>query len=150
MGYDISGFGTRIQLQASVTFPASIGLTQFADDSDPIDVTTQEIMDSAMGLNGDLVTWSTAKPIKFNLSFKPDDDDDKNLSILLEANRPGKNKRVARDKLQMVVSYPNGILITLTNGKISAGQSFTGIQSAGRMKSKTYTFVFENVIKAVL
>ena len=89
MTVNISGFDSAINIIASSTFPVGFVVTQFADDSDPFDIPSLQIGDSAMGLNGDLLTWSKANPIKVTLNVVPLGDDDINLAILLEANRVG-------------------------------------------------------------
>lgn len=142
---DISGFGARVQLVASNTFPAGIDLTQFADDADPFDAPSIAIAETAMGVNGDLVTWSKANPLKNTIAVVPGSDDDINLGILYEANRVGKGKRSARDVISITVVYPDGRTLSYTNGKMTDGMPGNSIASAGRLKSKTYGFAFENL-----
>jgi hypothetical protein len=141
---DISGFGAQLNVKASVTFPQGFIVTQFADDGDPFDIPSQQIADTAMGLNGDLVSWSRANPIKITLNVVPGSEDDRNLSILFEANRVGKGKQGARDEITIVAVYPNEGTLTLTGGVITDGQVGNSIGSAGRLKSKAYMFAFEN------
>jgi hypothetical protein len=143
---NISGFNTRINLIASKTFPVGFTITEFADDGDPIDSQTLQIGDSAMGLNGDLIVWSKANPIKIALNVIPNGADDTNLSILFEANRVGKGKIGAQDILTMNIIYPDGRFTQLINGTLIEGLPFNGVQSAGRLKTKSYSMVFENKI----
>lgn len=143
---DISAFNFRINLLASKTFPVGIILSQFADDADPFDIPALQIGDSAMGINGDLITWSKANPIKITLNMVPNSNEDKLMSILLEANRVGRGKIGARDEITLVGVYPTGNIITLTPGIITDGVPGLSIASAGRMKSKPYSFTFENKI----
>lgn len=140
---DISGFGLRINLIASNTFPAGIIITQFADDADPLDMASIQVADTAMGLNGDLVTWSRAVPIPCVFAVIPGSDDDRNLSVLLEANRASQGKFSARDIITATLMYPNGQPVGLLQGKITNGMPATSIASAGRMKSKPYIFAFQ-------
>ncbi len=144
MASNISGFGLSIRLVASVTFPAGITLTQFSDDTDPFDIPSIQIADKAMGINGDLITWSKANPIITTMGFIPDSQDDINLSIILEANRVAKNKTSAFDSITLTGIYPDGSSVTLANGTITDGMPANAVASAGRLKSKTYSFVFEN------
>jgi len=144
MTSDISGFGLRVNVIASVTFPAGFPVTQFADDSDPFDLPSIQIADKAMGMNGDQVVWSKPNPLPVNISVVPGSDDDKNLSILAEANRVGKGKNSARDLITMTAIYPDGSTITFSQGKITDAMIGHSVASAGRMKSKTYMFSFEN------
>lgn len=143
---NISGFQFRINLIASNTYPVGIVLTQFADDADPFDVPSIQIADTGMGLNGDMVTWSKANPIKVTVSVIPDCLDDIALGILFEANRVGRGKTGARDVITMVGIYPDGNFISLSNGIITDGMPASGIASAGRMKSKVYNFAFESKV----
>lgn len=146
MANDISGFGLQIRLLADKTFPAGVSITQFADDGDPFDLPSQQIADKAMGLNGDLLTWSKANPINITISVVPGSEDDINLGILFEANRVGKGKTSARDSITLTAIYPDESTITLTEGKITDGMPGNGIVSAGRMKTKAYQFSFENKV----
>jgi hypothetical protein len=141
---DISGFGLQVRVIGSVTFPAGITVTQFADDADPFDLPSIQIADKAMGLNGDLVSWATANPINITLNIIPGSEDDLNLAILFEANRVGKGKNSARDLITITGIYPDGSTITLAQGKITDGMPGTSVSSSGRMKSKPYMFSFEN------
>lgn len=145
MGNDISGFGLRLQVVASNTFPAGLDVTQFADDADPFDSPALQVRDKAMGLNGDLISWSKANPVTATLSVIPNSDDDRNLSVLLGANRVGKGKQSAADVITITAIYPDGSVTNFTQGVITDGPPALSAASAGRLKSKTYTFAFENV-----
>lgn len=145
---NISGFGLKIRLIASTTFPIGFDVTEFADDSDPFDIPSLQVGDTAMGLNGDLITWSKANPIKVTLAVVPGSTDDLNLAILLEANRPGKGKSAALDTITLVGIYPDGRVITFINGAITDGMPGNAVSSDGRQKSKVYNFAFENRITA--
>jgi hypothetical protein len=143
---NISGFGLSINIIASKTFPVGLYIDQFADDTDPTDLTNLQIADKAMGLNGDLIIWSKPTPIIINVSVIPGSFADINLAILLEANRVGRGKIGARDVLIMNVNYPAGNFIILQNGAITDGPVASSVASSARLKSKTYSFAFENRI----
>ncbi len=145
---NISGYGLSINILASKTFPVGLIINQFADDADPFDVPSLQIADSAMGLNGDLIVWSKANPIKVTLDVIPSSFADINLAILLEANRVGRGKTGARDIITMNIIYPAGNFVSLTNGVITDGLPFSAVASAGRLKSKSYAFSFENRVGA--
>ena len=145
---NISGYGSSINILASKTFPVGLIINQFADDADPLDVPSLQIADSAMGLNGDLIVWSKANPIKVTLDVIPSSFSDINLAILMEANRVGRGKTGARDVITMNLIYPSGNFISLINGVITDGLPFSPVASAGRLKSKSYSFAFENRIGA--
>lgn len=141
---NISGFGLIVNVLASNTYPVGLLLTQFADDADPMDLPSLQIADTAMGLNGDLIGWSKPNPIKVTLNVIPQSFTDLNLAILLEANRVGRGKQGARDIITMTAIWPNGTPILLTNGFITDGIPGSPVSSSGRLKSKSYSFAFEN------
>jgi hypothetical protein len=143
---NISGFGSSASIIASKTFPIGLYLTEFADDSDPFDIPSIQVADKAMGLNGDLIIWSKPNPINVNISVIPNSFSDINLAILLEANRVGRGKIGARDIITLTWFYPAGNFIILQNGAITDGMPSSSVASAGRLKSKTYSFTFENRI----
>lgn len=145
MNGEIGGFGLIVTLRASVTYPALLTLEQFADDADPFDFPDIDIAEVAMGLNGDMVSWSKAKPLLVNLALIPESNDDINMSVLLAANRVGKSKQSARDVLTLIGTYPSGAIVTLGKGKLLSGAISNSVNSAGRMKSKVYKCAFENI-----
>jgi hypothetical protein len=141
---DISGYGIKVTLRASTTLPAPVTFTQFADDADPVDIPSQQIADKAMGTNGDMVSWGKANPILMTMNLIPGTDDDKTMAVVAEANRPARGKRPARDVITAVITYPDGSVVTLTNGKLTDAPLASGVASTGRQKSKAYQFAFEN------
>lgn len=147
MTTDISAFGVRVQIFATSTFPTGISITQFADDADSLDVPQQQIADKAMGVNGDLIVWSKANPLNVTLNVIPGSDDDRNLSVLLEANRVARGKRGARDAITLTVLYPDGTTQTYSGGRITDGTPGKALASSGRMKTKAYAFTFENLAR---
>lgn len=148
MSHNISGFGLVLSLTASNTFPSGFTVTQFADDGDPFDSPSIQVADKAMGLNGDLVTWTKANPINVTLNIIPDSEDDQNLAVLFEANRAAKGKIPARDEITITGVYPDDKTVTLSGGFITDGMPLNSVASAGRLKSKPYAFTFESVVRA--
>jgi hypothetical protein len=148
MPTNISGSGLHLTLAASVTFPAGFAITAFADDGDPFDTPSVKIAESAMGLNGDLVTWSKASPTNVTINVIPGSDDDVNLRILAEANRAGKGKTLAKDVITLTGTYPDGKTITLSGGIITDYVPGDSVSSAGRKKSHPYVFSFEGVSRS--
>lgn len=145
MPNNISGAGLHIQLVASVTFPSGFALTAFADDADPFDTPSVKVAEAAMGLNGDLVTWSKATPTAVTLNIIPNSEDDLNLTILGDANRVGKGKTSARDVISLTGTYPDGSTITLSGGVLTDYVPGKPVASAGRLKTKAYVFSFESI-----
>lgn len=142
--FNSSGSGLIVQLVASFTFPVGITLTQFAGDVDPFDIPVLQIRDKRMGLNGDLQVFTKAVPIDVMLSVVPGSDDDKNLSILLEANRGGLGKLSVRDVITLTPIYSDGTTGTLIQGAIMSGPPKFSVATDSSLKSKTYGFTFEN------
>lgn len=146
MSQDISGFSTLIHIVASNTFPFGFTVTQASDDSDLLDFPSVQIGETAMGVNGDLIRWSRAQKLPMVVSVIPNSPDDDNLEALADANRVAQNKTSARDKITATVIYPDGSLVTLTDGAITDAPFGTGVSSAGRMKTKQYGFSFQQKV----
>jgi len=145
MTNEISVFGGTIRLVASSTFPAGITVTQFTDDIDAWDIPEVIIAECTMGPNGDMLTWGKANIIPIKIGIIPFSDDDVNLSILLNANRPQQGKLPVKDNITMTFSYPDGNFVTFINGKIVSGMPKPGAASSGRLKSNSYGFNFQGV-----
>lgn len=141
---DISATGTSATIFASLTFPAGFTVTALADDANPIDVETLQLGDTGMGVNGDMVFWSTPNPIRITVRPIPNSDADENLQILVSANRVAKNKAAVQDIITMAVNYPDGKVVTFTNGKLLTGTPALGVASNSRLQTREYQFVFEN------
>lgn len=146
MSIEIGGVGAQVQLVASNTFPSGISIDQGADDADYIDIPVSPVGDAAMGVNGDLLTWGKANRLDVTLNVAPDGDNDQNLAILLDMNRVGRGKISVRDSITMVITYPNGKVVSFLNGKILSGPPADSVTSAGRFKTKPYMFTFEQRI----
>lgn len=145
---NIGGFGLEVVIYASITFPNGLVISQFADDADAMDSPAIQISDKAMGLNGDLIVWKKAAPIIVTVNVIPGSDDDVNLQVLAEANRTGRGKRPVNDVINFTASYPAGIITNLTTGTITDAVMVNSVTSAARMKTKPYSFVFENKVGA--
>ena len=146
---DITGFGLAVILTASATFPAGVAISEFADDADPLDVAAIKIADTAMGLNGDGIKWSKAVMNPMVLNVIPNSADDVNLGILAAANRVSQGATNAKDTITAVITYPDGKTITMNNGFITDAPFGTGVSSAGRLKTKSYTFSFSSTTGSV-
>jgi hypothetical protein len=144
---NISGFGTRLTIRASVTFPVGFTVTEFADDADAIDSPSIQIADKASGLNGDLLVWSRANPINVTVNVIPGSEAERNLAILLEANRPGRGKTPALDQVTLTMTLPDGSGTIYNKGAITDGPPSRGPASTGRLKTMAYQFTFENKVE---
>lgn len=141
---DVSATGLALVVQASKTFPTGIFITQFADDADPLDLPAVDIAQTGMDINGNLVSWSTPTPQTVTINVLPGSEEDKNLAILFEANIAKKGRRHAGDIITIVASYGDGSTTIARNGKITNGSRGNSAASAGRLKTKAYTFVFQD------
>lgn len=143
---DVSGFGLIVNLVASVTFPAGLTLSAFADDADPLDMPSTQLKDKAVGLNGDMLIWSkpTAKVATLNLIPRSEDDD--NMQVLAKANSASRGRRPVQDEITMTVTYPDGRVVRCVRGAITDAIIGDGVASAGRLKTKPYIFAFEEVL----
>lgn len=141
---NISAQGIAVRLVASSTFPQGITLTTFADDADALDFPTATVANATMGLNGDLVIASAAAPIPVTLNLVPNSEDDRNMAVLLEANRSARGKRPARDVVTMSVVYPDGRTVSFVRGAILTGNPALGAAASGRLKTRPYGLAFED------
>ena len=144
--HNVSATGIKMRLVASLTFPAGFDITQFSDDGAPLNSENLAIAETAPALNGDLVAWSKPNVIPFTVSVLPDTDEDRNLSILWNVNRIGRNKVAVQDVITIVVTYPNGDQIILLSGVLGSGPALNSGTAEGRLKTKEYEFSFESII----
>lgn len=142
---DISSTGLTVTLIASTTYPSGITITQFADDGDSFDFPELTIAEKAMDINGGLVTWSKPSAIDVTMNIVPSSDDDVNLTLLGDMNRVGKGRRSALDEITIVVVYGDGTTKTLSGGKMTKYMPSGSATSAGRLKSKSFGFTFEDI-----
>lgn len=140
----VTGFGIVITFIASNTFPTGLPISQFADDSDPVMINDVKIADTAMGLNGDLLTWNRAVPLPLTINVIAGTPDDVNLLILANANRVAQGKNGANDVVSATIVYPDGSVIILTGGVITDAAFGRGVTSQGKQRTRTYSFVFSN------
>jgi hypothetical protein len=144
MPYDISATGFTAIVQADKTFPQGFQLSAWADDADPFDLPAAAIAETAMDVNGNLVSWSAPQPQAITLNVIPGSEEDNNLRVLLEANTAKRGRRAAGDLITIVASYGDGSILTARNGKITQGPRGVSVANAGRHKSNEYTFVFQD------
>lgn len=142
---DISIFGLTATVTADKTFPNGLTISSFADDADPLDSPDLDVADMSMGPNGDVITWSRPQLIEIVTNVIPQSPDDLNLTALMDANRVAKGKSSARDKINIVFCYPNGMKVTCSEGKLVVAPAVQSGSAAGRAKSKRYAFKFGQV-----
>ena len=106
MSYDVSVFGTVITISASNTLPLPTPIIAFSGSSDPFDVATNVIGDAEKGVNGDLITWSTANPLEVSINVISGSPPDLILKSIGEANFPRSGGRNARDVSTIAAIFP--------------------------------------------
>lgn len=144
MSVDVSALGIKATLVAAPSYPVGFTITQFADDGDSLNVPDMTIMQSGMGVNGDLVVWRTAVPCEVDINVIPGTDDCKNLENLFKLNMVQKNKVASKDVITLTIQHPNGKIDILTNGYIIGGKPVQDYTASGRAKTRTFRFMFEN------
>lgn len=144
MSVDVSALGIKATLIAVPSYPVGFTMTQFADDGDSLNVPDMTIMESGMGVNGDLVVWRTAQPCEIEINLIPGTDDCKNMENLFKLNMTQKDKVSSKDILTLSIQHPNGKTDVLTNGYIVAGKPVQDYSSDGRAKTRMFRMVFEN------
>lgn len=143
--FDVSATGLSLTIRFSVTFPSGFTFTEFADDADGWDAPAIDLGTVAMNLNGEMVFSSAPVPMLRTINAIPGSPGERNLAIAAEANRVAKGKRSARDIVTIVANYPDGSTETLDLGKMTNGMLGKSVASAGRIKSKSYNFAFEQM-----
>lgn len=147
MTQDSSAIGVAVRLTASVTYPNGINFTAFPDDGDVGITGNTEIAGNASGVNGDLIWWKTVNGIEVNIPIIPNTEEESLLNILFDANRGSKNRFPKKDIIQLVVTNPvTGVAKTYKNGIIKNGSVGYQYGGDGRVKTKTYGFVFEDAV----
>lgn len=141
--FDVSGAGLSVKIVAVPLFPQGIDITEFADDEDALSVPNVTLREYAMGLNGDLVSWITPNPIVLTIGVLPGSEADKNLGLILDADKYEKNKLNIPQSISMVINYADGTSKVLPVGVMTEGPALSSVQSSKRVGTKTYTFVFE-------
>lgn len=139
---DISGNGTTVTIVAAKSFPMGFTVGQFADDVDPLVADDVEATGFEMLYDGSLFAFDKAAPIKLVLAVPAGSPDDINLKILLQSRKSSKSISPFPDTISAVVSYGDGGRIVLSNGALISGPLIDGIQSAGRKKGNSFTFMF--------
>lgn len=141
---DISATGLSLIIQASNTFPAGIPITTFSDEGDPLDLPAVDITATAVDINGNLVSWSAPTPQTVTINVLAGSEEDENLAILLDANTARRGRRHASDIITLVASYGDGSITAARNGRITNGSRGNSISNNARLKSKQYTFIFQD------
>lgn len=139
---DVSAFGTGITIIATTSFPMGFSLSKFADDEDPLSVEQVEVSGFEKLYDGSIFIYDKTSPILLSVGVAPNTDDDINLKILLQMRKSSPSLLPLPDVTSMVVTYPDGGRVILSNGSIISGAIADSITSQGRKKGNAYHFVF--------
>ena len=143
---NLTATGTKLTLYSTLTLPYGVTITTYSPDGDPLDSPAMQAADTKMGANGDLIVHKMPSPMELNITTVPGSEEDKALEILFDANRVAKNKVSYNDVISLVIQYPDGKTVVLTNGVITRGTPITGITGDGRLKNRQWTLVFESKV----
>lgn len=146
MAVDVSAMGLKVLVQAAPSFPVGFEISQFSDDGDSLNIGDITTMETAMGVNGDLIAWRVATPCEIELNVIPGTQDCENLETLFNLNMTQKNRVSSKDIITMVITHPNGKQTLLTNGYIIGGKPTQDYAGNGRANSRSFRFVFENSV----
>lgn len=144
MAIDVSAMGLKVLIQAMPSFPVGFEVSHFSDDGDSLNISDMTTMETAMGVNGDLIAWRVATPCEIEINVIPGTQDCENLETLFNLNITQKNRVSSKDVITMVITHPDGKQTLLTNGYIIGGKPAQDYSSNGRANSRSFRFVFEN------
>lgn len=139
---DVSAFGTGITIVSTASFPVGFQVTSFADDEDPLAIEPLEVSGFEKLYDGNIFTFDKTSPVLLSIGVNANTDDDINLKILLQARKSSPQLLPLPDTTTMVISYPDGGRVVLSNGLMISGAIADSISSAGRKKGNVYHFVF--------
>jgi len=145
---DISGHGTGIVVLALKSFPFGFTLSNFADDEDPIKAKDIEPFGYEVLYDGSIFPHAKASPVEVSVAVIPNSEDDINLKILLASKPDSLSFLPFEDVTSMVITYPDGGRVVLSNGTIIRGPALDSIQATGRRKGNVYTFAFGSITGA--
>lgn len=139
---DVSAFGTGITIVSTASFPVGFRLTSFSDDEDPLTVEQVEVSGFEKLYDGSIFIFDKTSPVLLSVGVNANTDDDINLKILLQARKSSPQLLPLPDTTTMVITYPDGGRVILSNGQLISGPIADSITSAGRKKGNVYHFVF--------
>jgi hypothetical protein len=139
---DVSAFGAGITIVALTSFPMGFSLSSFSDDEDPLNVEQLEVSGYEKLYDGSIFTFDKTSPVLLSVGVMPNTDDDTNLKILLQMRKSSPQLLPLPDTTSMVITYPDGGRIVLSDGSILSGAIADSLTAQGRKKGNVYHFVF--------
>lgn len=145
---DVSGFGTGIVIVAVQAFPMGFTVNRFADDKDPIKAKEIATTGYEMLYDGSLFSFDKAAPSEIDISVIAGSEEDLNLKILLQSKKGSRRLLPIQDMTSMIITYPDGGRVALSNGTIISGPLVDTVLTNGRKEGNTYKFVFGSITGA--
>lgn len=142
---NVSGFGLKVNIVALQTFPMGFNIEHFADSENAIEFDPIEPVGYEMLFDGELFAFDKAAPVIVSIGVIPQTDDDINLKILLTSKKGNVNWLPFNDITTMVINYPDGGKVVLSNGTILSGPIGDSVLQSGRKDCNTYRFAFGTV-----
>jgi hypothetical protein len=139
---DVSASGTKVNIIALQSFPIGFSMESFADDIDPLVAEEVESSGFEMLYDGSMFAFDKAAPIKITVGVIAGSSDDINLKIMLQARKSNVKILPFPDYVSMVITYPDGGRVLLSNGLLMTGPLADTVQATGRKKGNAFTFVF--------
>ena len=143
---NVTATGVKMTLQSIPTLPQGITISTLPAGVDPLDSPAAQIATWQTGPNGDLIIHKQPVPIEINFSTVAGSEEDRLLEILFDANRVAKNKLSYDDTITMVIQYPDGRTVTLSNGMLVRGTAVIGISGDGKLKERQWGCIFESKV----
>lgn len=131
---------------SSSTFAFLPIILNLADDQTPFDSDEVNLLEYAMSLSGELVTWGKYVPISVTVGVVAISPSDIRLQALLDLQKPRLGTIPFLSNVSMSVLAPNGYTRSFTQGTIYAGKFAPAMNTNGRFDSRQYKFVFGTVI----
>jgi hypothetical protein len=139
---DISAFGTGITIVSTASFPVGFEVTSFSDDEDPLTVEQCEVSGFEKLYDGSIFLFDKTSPVLLSIGVMANSDDDINMKILLQARKSTPSILPLPDTTTMIITYPDGGRVVLSNGQMISGPLADSLTASGRKKGNVYHFVF--------
>lgn len=139
---NLSTFGSKVILSASINYPMGVEIEDWADDADPFGPDNVTISEYGISLNGALLSWQQPAVAELEFSVWANSDSDRILRNIFDTDSIRKGKAALINVLTLSVQFPDGEKAIFTSGKMLSGPPSSRAQQGGRKASKTYRFVF--------
>jgi len=139
--YDISARGSYVIIE-DVTKGSKIYITDFADDQDPITIDDVNIAEGFYDANGKLCRRGKIEPVNCHIAVIPSSDGELAMNEFVLNNLTLTNGS-AYSTCNMTVFYRSGKKTEFCNGFLTSSSMGYAATSAGRIRTKNYSFCFE-------